>query len=185
MAVIGTVGLPGSGKGEFATVATALDIPVVVMGDVVREQTEARGLDPAEDHGTVASRLREEDGPDAIAERTLPRIRNRLDDPGVDTVVVDGIRSAAEVERFQEAFGDAFVLVSIEAPFELRAERLGTRDRDTTDRDGEALRARDDRERGFGMEAAMAEADITIENTGSLEAFRDRVKTVLTEEIDA
>lgn len=179
MGVIGTVGLPGSGKGEFAAVAEEIGIPVVVMGDVVREETAARGLDPAEDHGTVASRLREEDGAAAIAERTLPRIRTHLEQPDVGTVVVDGIRSVAEVDRFKAAFGDEFVLVSIEAPYEVRAQRLGDRGRDLTDTDGEALREREERERGFGMEEAMAQADVTITNTASLEAFRDRVKTFL------
>lgn len=184
MGVIGTVGLPGSGKGEFATVAEELGIPVVVMGDVVRAETDARGLDPAEDHGTVASQLREEDGPDAIAARTLPRIREHLTDPDTDTVVVDGIRSAAEVERFEAAFGEAFRLVSIEAPFDVRAERLGARGRDATDIDIDALRRRDERERGFGMDAAMARADVTIQNTESLEAFRDRVTDLLREAAD-
>lgn len=181
MDVIGTVGLPGSGKGEFAAVATDLGIPVVVMGDVVREETADRGLDPAEHHGDVASQLRDEEGPAAIAERTLPRIRSKMDDPGVETVVVDGIRSAAEVECFEAAFGDAFRLVCIDAPFEERAQRLGARGRDATDVDGEALRKRDARELGFGMDVAMDRADVTITNTGSLDAFREQVESVLTD----
>lgn len=184
MVVIGTVGLPGSGKGEFAAVAADLGIPVVVMGDVVREETAERGLDPAEHHGAVAAKLRDEEGPAAIAERTLPRIRAALNDADVETVVVDGIRSGAEVECFEAAFGDAFRLVCIDAPFEERAQRLGARGRDATDTDGEALRQRDARERGFGMEAAMERADVTIVNTGSLEAFRSRVETLLTSEGD-
>ncbi|MFB6103989.1 MAG: AAA family ATPase [Halobacteriaceae archaeon] len=184
MGVIGTVGLPGSGKGEFAAVAEELGIPVVVMGDVVRAETEARGLDPAEDHGAVATQLREEEGPDAIAARTLPRIRDHLADPRTDTVVVDGIRSAAEVERFEEAFGADFTLVSIEAPFEVRADRLGARGRDATDIDSQALRERDERERGFGMDAAMDRADITVSNTESLTAFRAQVTDLLQEATD-
>jgi len=75
MHVIGTVGLPGSGKGEAATVAADAGIPVVVMGDVIRAECRRRGLDPAECHGQVAVALREEEGDDAIAARTLPRIR--------------------------------------------------------------------------------------------------------------
>ena len=75
MQVIGTVGLPGSGKGEAATVAREEGVPVVTMGDVVRAATRERGLDPAEHHGEVAQALREEDGPLAIAERSLPLVR--------------------------------------------------------------------------------------------------------------
>jgi len=175
MTVIGTVGLPGSGKGEAAEVAREQGVPVVTMGDVIRRECRDRGLDPAEHHGEVAVALREEHGPDAVAERSLPVIRERLD--GAETVLVDGLRSDVEVERFREAFGERFVLVSIEAPFELRRERLDARGRD--DPDVEPLAERDERELGFGMGEAMAMADVTVENTDSLAAFRERIRDLL------
>jgi len=178
MSVIGFVGLPGSGKSEAATVARELDVPVVTMGDVIRAECRDRGLDPATEHGSVAKALREENGPDAIAQRSLPMIEAALEDS--DTVVVDGIRSDVEVERFEEAFGDAFTLVSIEAPFETRAERLDTRGRDANaEEGGEPLAERDERELAFGMGEAMEDADIVVENTGTLEAFHDRIRTLL------
>lgn len=180
MHVIGTVGLPGSGKGEAATVARDLGIPVVTMGDVVRQACRDRGLDPTTDHGEMATRLREEEGLDAIAARSLPLIEDALDDS--DTVLVDGIRSGAEVERFEEGFGEDFLLVSVEAPFELRAERLDLRGRDAAaDKGGEPLGERDERELGFGMGEAIDRADLSLENGGSLDAFHDAVRTLLTE----
>ena len=180
MTVIGIVGLPGSGKSEAATVADDLDIPVVTMGDVIRAACRDRGLDPATDHGTVAKALREENGPGAIAERSLPLIEDALAD--AETVLVDGIRSDTEVEHFEDAFGEQFLLVSIEAPFAERAKRLDLRGRDASaDEGGESLEDRDERERGFGMGEAMAMAEVTIENTDSLAAFHDRVRVLLTE----
>ncbi|ELZ23067.1 Dephospho-CoA kinase-like protein [Haloterrigena salina JCM 13891] len=180
MHVIGTVGLPGSGKGEAATVAREHGIPVVTMGDVVRQETTDRGLDPTKDHGKVAQALRDENGPTAIAERSLPMIEDRLEDH--DTVLVDGIRSDTEVDVFEERFGEAFTLVSIEAPFELRAERIDARGRDAGESDGgEGLAARDERERGFGMDDAMDRADVVVENTDALEAFHERVEAIIRE----
>ncbi|MFB6117441.1 AAA family ATPase [Halosegnis sp.] len=175
MEVIGTVGLPGSGKGEFAEVARELGVPVVTMGDVIREECRARGLDPADYHGEVARALREEDGPLAIAERSIPLVHEAGE--GAETVVVDGLRSAAELKRFREAFGDAFTLVAVEAPFEARAERIDARGRDNTA--AETLRDRDERELGFGMGEAIEQADRRIENDGSLAAFREAVREVL------
>ncbi|WP_101295727.1 AAA family ATPase [Halegenticoccus soli] len=178
MRVIGTVGLPGSGKGEAARVAREEGIPVVTMGDVIRRECRDRGLDPAEHHGRVARALREENGPDAIAARSLPLVEDSLDSS--DTVLVDGIRSGVEVDRFEEAFGDDFLLVSIEAPFDLRADRVTERGRDKPAEDGgEALRRRDERELGFGMRDAMDRADVVIENTDTLEAFRSRVREII------
>ena len=180
-AVVGIVGLPGSGKSEAAVVAEELSVPVVVMGDVVREACRERGLDPATDHGQMAQALRAENGPAAIAEASLPTIETALAETG--TVVVDGIRSDVEVECFEAAFGEAFTLVSVEAPFETRAERLDLRGRDAgADDGGEALGDRDERELDFGMGEAIDRADITVENTGPLDAFHDRIQALLTGE---
>ena len=176
MRVIATVGLAGSGKGELAAVAERQDIPVVTMGDVIRAECRERGLDPADHHGEVAKALREENGPAAIAEASLPHIEDALEDS--ETVVVDGIRSDVEVEVFEDRFGDSFTLVGVEAPFELRKKRIGERGRDNVE-DGEGLKERDERELGFGLRNALERADVTIENTGTLEAFRERVNEIL------
>jgi len=177
MTVIGTVGLPGSGKGEAAEVARERGVPVVTMGDVIRRECRDRGLDPAQHHGEIAQKLRAENGPAAIAERSLPLIEAELDD--AETVLVDGLRSDVELDAFRERFGEAFVLVSIEAPFEVRRERLDERGRDDTD--SESLEERDERELGFGMGAAMERADVTVENTDSLERFREQITALLEE----
>ncbi len=178
MRVIGTVGLPGSGKGEAAAVAREEGVPVVTMGDVIREACRERGLDPAEHHGEVAKALREEGGETAIAERCVPAVREAFD-AGAETVLVDGLRSPVEVERFVEAFGGDFTVLSVEAPFEARAERLLERGRDATDSDRADLKAREERELDFGMGEVMEDADLVVENTASLDAFRERVREII------
>ena len=179
MRVIGTVGLPGSGKGEAAAVAEDANVPVVTMGDVVRAECRDRGLDPAQHHGEVARALREEHGPAAIAERSIPVIEAAADGADGDAVLVDGLRAPVELERFRERFGDAFTLVAVTAPFDLRAERLGARGRDDSDVDVEALRDREERELGFGMGEVIDAADVTVENTGTLAAFRKRIRGIV------
>ena len=183
MKVIGTVGLPGSGKGEAAAVAREADVPVVTMGDVIRAACRERGLDPAEHHGEMAKTLREENGPAAIAERSLPLIEEKLESN--DAVLVDGLRSDVELDSFQAAFGDEFRLVSIEAPFETRAERLLERARDDTDLDEEALKEREERELGFGMGEVMDRADVVVDNTDTLAAFRERIRAILDDDLAA
>lgn len=175
MTVIGIVGLPGSGKSEAAAVARDIGIPVVTMGDVIREECRDRGVDPATHHGEIAQALREENGSAAIAERSLPMIREELET--ADRVVVEGIRSDVEVDVFEDTFGEDFTLVSVEAPFDLRTERIDARGRD--DAAAESLRERDERELGFGMGAAMDRADVTIDNTSSLESFQEHIKDLL------
>jgi len=176
MRVIGTVGLPGSGKGEAATVAREAGVPVVTMGDVVRDACRERGLDPEQHHGSIAQQLREEDGPAAIADRTVPRVREHLD-AGAAVVLVDGLRSDVEVERFRTAFD--FLLVSVQAPFETRARRLQGRGRDLSDLDRESVIEREERELDFGMGEAMATADVVVENDADLEGYHRRVRAIL------
>lgn len=179
MRVLAIVGLPGSGKSEAATVARELGIPVVTMGDVIREAVRERGLEITEDTmGRVATELREDGGNAAVAERSIPLIQEHADEH--DVVLVDGIRGIAEVERFEESFGDDFRLVSIEVPFETRLARIRERGRDPNAESKEDLRQRDARELGYGMGEAMNHADITLQNTGSLEAFRTLIREVLT-----
>ena len=178
MRVVAVVGLPGSGKSEAAAVARQLDIPVVTMGDVIRQECRDRGLDPATHHGSVAKALREENGVGAVAERTIPVVENELTDN--DIVLIDGVRSDAELDRFRETFGEDMELIRIDAPDAARAERLELRGRDADETDGgEALEERDRRELAFGMDAAMEQADTVIDNDNSLETFRSRVREYL------
>lgn len=181
MRVVAIVGLPGSGKSAAASVAEDAGIPVVTMGDVIRDVCRERGLELTEDNlGTVATELREEGGDAAVAERALPLIEKyRSNEP---VVLVDGIRGIAEVELFTEEFGDEFFLVSIDVPFETRLERIQNRGRDPTAETVRDLKRRDRRERGYGMDAAMASADRTIENTGGLDEFEATIRSILLEE---
>lgn len=180
MTVFATVGYPGSGKGEAAEVARELGLPVVVMGDEIRAECRARGLTVSEDNlGRVASHLREQEGDDAIAKRCLPLLRSTHRAYG--EVLVDGIRGYSEIERFQTALGDDFCLIAVDAPFETRLERIVNRGRDPTATDATDLKERDRREEGYGMAEAFDAADHIVDNSGSLETYRDALRELLTD----
>ena len=87
MKVIAVVGMPGSGKGEFSAIAQDMGIPVVVMGDVIREEVKKQGLPPTDESmGIVARALREKHGMAAIAHVCVPVIMRQE----ADLVLVDG-----------------------------------------------------------------------------------------------
>ncbi len=178
MKIIAFVGLPLSGKSTASSVAREMGIPVIVMGDVVREEVKRRGLELTDENaGKIASELREKEGMDAIAKKCIPKIREL----NSDVVVIDGIRGIAEVERFKKAFGEDFVLIAIESPIELRFERALKRCRDD-DRDIksiEDLKKRDEREISWGMLEAMRVANLTVENSGDIEDFKDKIRRIL------
>jgi len=176
MKIIAFVGMPASGKSEASAVIRKMNIPVVNMGDVVREETARRGLPPTDENiGGTGTNLRSEEGMDVIAKRCVPRIRS------IDSliVVVDGIRNKEAISYFKKQFGSDFKLIAIHTPLEIRFERVIRRARSDDMRNVEELKRRDDREKSWGLEKAIKTADITIENTGTIEKFQDEIKKLI------
>jgi dephospho-CoA kinase len=175
MRVIGVVGLPASGKGEVSKIARDMGIPVVVMGDAIREQVNEAGLEATDSNlGAMAQHLRSKLGMDAIARITIPLIEAQ----SAPVVMVDGIRGDYEVETFKERFPD-FVLVGIVASFETRLHRSANRGRSDDMLSAGDLRIRDERELGWGLGRALEQADVTIRNEGTLEEFSVKVRSLL------
>jgi len=175
MKVIGVVGLPASGKGEFSKIAAGTGIPVVVMGDMIRTAVKASGLEPTDENfGTMANNLRTERGMDAVAQLCIPKIRS-LSAP---LVLVDGIRGNAEVELFRQTF-EGFTLIGIESSFEKRLSRIAARARSDDFCSADALHNRDERELSWGLGNALRNADLTLRNEGTLDAFSTAVRDLL------
>ncbi|MDD1673773.1 MAG: flagellar hook-basal body complex protein FliE [Methanomicrobiales archaeon] len=170
MMVVGIVGLPASGKGEFSRVAREMGIPVVVMGDAIRQAvTDARKLPTDKNLGQMGDMLRAEKGMDAVASVCIPVIERQIS----PLVVVDGIRGDAEVKCLRNHFPN-FYLVGIEASFALRLQRLKDRKRSDDSSREIDLQDRDARERAWGLDEALLEADCTLSNEGDLDTFREK-----------
>ena len=167
MKVIGVVGLPASGKGEFSKIAAARGIPVVVMGDMIRKAVQSGGMKPTDTNlGATASKLRAERGMDAIAELCVPEIRRQT----APIVLVDGIRGDAEVSLFRRVFPD-FTLISIDSSFATRLARIRVRGRSDHLSSADEHRTRDERELGWGLGNALKDADVHLSNEGTLAEF--------------
>ncbi len=175
MKVVGVVGLPASGKGVFSEVCREMGIPVVVMGDVIRDAIRKAGLELNDANaGRVSRDLREKHGMAGVAWLTIPAVEG-LDAP---VVVIDGIRGDNEVGLFMEHFPD-FLLVGVVSTFENRLSRLQQRGRPDDTKTAEDLRARDERELGWGLGRALGLAAVTLTNDGSLEQFRREIRALL------
>jgi dephospho-CoA kinase len=167
MKVIGVVGLPASGKGEFSKIAAARGVPVVVMGDMIRNAVNNEGMNPTDTNlGATASKLRAKRGMDAIAQLCVPEIQRQT----VPIVLVDGIRGDAEVTLFRRVF-PGFTLISIDSLFETRLARIKARGRSDDFSSADELRTRDKRELGWGLGNALNDADVHLSNEGTLADF--------------
>lgn len=180
MKIIGFVGMPGSGKSEASDVARRMGLVVVIMGDVIRREAARLGLEPTDENlGKVGNMLRIQEGPEAIAKRTL----KMAELSGKDLVVVDGIRSKTEVDFFR-ANSEDFHLVEVRTPPEARRNRIVARRRSddaNSEECEDALLKREQRELGWGMYDAIREADLKVSNEGDLDRFRASVRKLLEE----
>lgn len=175
MNVIGIVGYPASGKGEFSRIAAENAIPVVVMGDIIRQKTTDAGLSLTDENiGATARRLRQELGMDAVAILTAQKVQE-LSAPAA---LIDGIRGDAEVSYFRSVFPQ-FTLILIKAEFSVRLQRMQTRGRSDDTATEASLRSRDEREESFGLARAVALADITLSNETGREQFEAEVLRIL------
>jgi dephospho-CoA kinase len=174
-AVVGVAGMPGAGKATVNEIAKRRGFKVVVMGDVIREETKRRGLEPTpENIGKVMLQLREEEGPAVVAKRCIPKIEKAKG----DIVFVDGIRSLYEVEEFKGHFPN-FILVAVHSSPETRFQRLFRRKRSDDPRGWETFLKRDLRELNVGLGDAIAMADCMIVNEGTKEEFMMKIHDVL------
>lgn len=169
--VVAVCGLPGSGKGVFCARAVDRNIPVLSMGDVVREEVAARGLtESPENVGRVALQLRTLFGEDVIAERLQKELLTVLNTESM--IIIDGIRSLAEYTFFSERI-ENISLLAIVALRETRKQRISHRGRgeDGNDLDFENREAR---ELGWGIETLIEISDESIANNHSLEEAKER-----------
>jgi dephospho-CoA kinase len=173
--VVGLAGMPGSGKSLVAETAQQEGYAVVVMGDVIREETQKRGLKlNPKNMGKVMLELRKTGGNSIIAEKCIPKILQT----NSSKVIVDGLRSLDEADAFKAHF-PKFSLVAVHASPEARFSRLYRRRR-SDDPDGwKVFRERDTRELSVGLGNAIAMAEYLIINENSIDNTRANAKETL------
>jgi dephospho-CoA kinase len=171
--VVGLAGMPGSGKSLVVEVAMEMGYGVVVMGDVIREETQMQGLElNPKNIGQVMLELRSKGGASVVADRCILRIEHLEN----DKVIVDGLRSFAEVCTFKRVFSN-FRLVAVYASPEIRFNRIYRRQR-SDDPDGwELFHERDMRELGVGLGDVIAMAEYLVINENNNN--KDNMKAVV------
>jgi dephospho-CoA kinase len=172
--VVAISGMPGAGKGVASEAAKQLGFEVLVLGDVIREETERRGLEPSPRNvGAVMLQVREDEGPAAVAKRLLPKIAERRS----NLVIVEGIRSLHELAELKSKF--EVVTLAIHASPKTRFQRLTSRGRSDDPKTWETFYERDDRELNVGLGQVIALADIVAINEATIAELQSTIKGIL------
>ena len=151
--------MPGAGKSTIANGLKSKDFEIINMGDAVREEARKRNLEPTgENLGKLMLELREKNGPGAIAELILNKIKNS----DSNVIVIDGVRSNEEINILRKI--GTVKLLSVHASTDTRYSFLSDRGRSDDPQNRENFNERDSREIKVGISAPIALADESISN---------------------
>ena len=173
--VVGLAGMPGSGKSLVVETARELGYSVVIMGDVIREETKKLGLElTPQNVGKVMLQLRADGGVTVVAQKCIPKIEAQTS----SKILIDGLRSLHEVDDFKAHFAK-FSIAAVHASPESRFMRLTSRHRSDDPNAWEVFRERDMRELSVGLGNVIAMAEQMITNDNSVEDTKVKVAEAL------
>ncbi len=155
----------------------------ISTSDLVRKETAKPGISlERENLRQVSNDMRLRFGAGIFGDMTIRQIKQH----GEKSIfLVSGIRSIGEVETLRQAFDDKFVLITVDAPFEIRYNRIKGRARagehvmtlaefktsEEKELKGEA--------HSQNIAAVMKLADYTIQNSGSTRELGEKIEQIL------
>lgn len=162
--IVALTGMPGAGKTTVARYLSQKGIPLLIMGDVVREVADIDGLEPTSDNlAKLMLRLRKKSGPEAIAHLIVDKIKlMKKKDKKLSVVIVDGIRSMAEVQVLRSI--GTVKLLAIHGSTLTRYTHVKERSRSDVPSTIDEFDKRDKIEMEVGISNAIALADESISN---------------------
>ena len=123
--IIGLTSFLGAGKTTIADYLVKKGFVFYSLSDVIRDEIKSRGQEITRTRlQRVGTELRKRFGNSVLADRVLEKIGQ---EPEKD-FVIDSIRNPAEVEALRQR--KDFTLVFVDAPIEVRFERIKTRQRE-------------------------------------------------------
>jgi len=118
--IYGITGMPLAGKTLLAEILEEKGFSVLDMGDVVRIEMEKRKID-VENTGEFVNSMRDEHGMDAIAKLSTPYLEEIVDER--EKIVITGMRSWDEKERFEEETDNEIEIIALWTPRQERKRR--------------------------------------------------------------
>lgn len=176
--IIGITGTFAAGKDTVADHLEKIGFEHFSCGEQVREIAVERGIEPTRDNmREVGNQLRDEKGSDFLAKRIIEQKAK------TDRIVITGIRQPGEIKYLQD-LGD-FYLIAVDAPIELRFERMQARKRPGDPETLEELREKEAKEmQSSGPNAqrineCMEMADFHLVNDGDMEKLGHAVDEIV------
>ncbi len=179
--IIGITGKSGAGKGTVAKYLKQRGYVYHSLSDILRLELKKTGQE--EDLPNLiklGNRLRTDEGPGILGKRTVKLIKDNQEEKSL----VDSIRNPSEIEEIRMA-ADHFILVAVDAPLEVRYQRINKRGRPGDNITFEAFKEQDfkqlksDDTNAQQILDCFKQADYTVVNDSSLEELNQKVDNIL------
>jgi dephospho-CoA kinase len=179
--VVGLTGTIGSGKEIVKEILTLnFSCYSVSLSSMIRAELERKKKEfnrkSLQDEG---NELRKKYGNFILAKLATDYLQKDK-----EMIIVDGIRNPGEVEYLKKTFGKKFVLVGVDAPKEMRWERIKARARKDDPKTWEEFVALDERDQGVGedlfgqqVKRCLEMADVVFVNDGGLSQFKEKINS--------
>lgn len=173
--LIGLTGTNGSGKGEAASFFVKKGYAYLSLSDIIRDELRNKGQEITRDNLIrMGNTMREEFSPDILAQKIMKKAKGKA--------VIDSIRNPKEVEYLRKQEG--FILLAIDAPPEIRYERVKKRGREESVLTLQEFIAKEAEEmstveRSQQLQVCMKMADFTIQNNGTLQELHKKLEKLL------
>jgi dephospho-CoA kinase len=177
--IIGLTGTNGAGKDTVADYFKEKGFAYFSLSDEVRAECDLRGLPKDRDTmQRVANEMRGNLGADILAKMVLEKIHLG----NIKNALVVSIRNPHEVEAFK-AFGN-FIMLAVDAPAELRYQRISSRGRTDDAVTFEKFVSQEEFERhgsptGQQLDAVIKMANHVLINDGTREELYQKVEKIL------
>ncbi len=175
---IGLTGTFASGKSLVAQILQKSGFIYYSLSEEVRDECEKRGMTPERKNlYNIANELRENYGPQVLAER----VRKKIEKEKPKNAVIDGIRSPEEVWELEKMKN--FTLISIDSTIETRYERTMKRKRANEEKQTfEEFRKSEQKEwesSNQNIKGAMSLAKTKIINDSTKEKLEEKINEIV------
>jgi dephospho-CoA kinase len=184
MKVVGLTGTIASGKSSVKeAIVKRKSCDYVTLSSLIMEETiKKRGL-PIDriNKQNLGNELRQRYGNDVLAKTAWNFMQRKK-----EVLIIDGIRNPGEAEFLKRKNGTDFVLIAVDAPRELRWQRVVQRNKPTDPKTPEDFAKVDDRDQGVGepdygqqVRKCIEMADYALINDGNYEDFMKKCDEVI------